>query len=114
MSYDVTLGKTKPVKVSRHCNGGTYPLGGTTKARLNITYNYGEHYRRWINKTWSLHWLHHKTAKDTIKQLEFAVHNLGTNRSYRYWDDTPGNAGYALSILLSWAKEHPRAKWVVI
>lgn len=114
MSYDVTLGKTKPVKVASHNGGGTYALGGTTAAELNITYNYGEHYRNWINKTWGIWWLHHKTAKDTIKQLEIAVHNLGTKRSLNYWDDTPGNAGYALSILLSWAKKHPRAKWVVL
>ena len=28
-----------------------------------------------------------------------------------YWMSTPGNAGYALSILLSWAKQHPEATW---
>lgn len=30
-----------------------------------------------------------------------------------YWADTPGNAGYALSILLAWARQHPGATWKV-
>ena len=28
-----------------------------------------------------------------------------------YWKPTPGNAGYALNILLGWAREHPDAVW---
>lgn len=30
-----------------------------------------------------------------------------------YWKSTPGNAGYMLNILLSWAKQHPNARWSV-
>jgi len=113
MSYDVYLGKTKPVKVKNHSEGGTYVLGGTEDASLNITYNYSKHYRNWLDAKDGLEWLHGKTAKSTIKQLEIAVHNLGIDQSEDYWEPSTGNAGYALSILLSWAKEHPNAKWVV-
>jgi len=113
MSYWVYLGKTTPVKVSQHVEGGTYALGGTDRAELNITYNYSKHFYSWLDTKDGLRWLDNKTAKQTIKQLEIAVHNLGTKRTLNYWDNTPGNAGYALSILLFWARKHPRAKWVV-
>ena len=43
MSYDVRLvdEKGESVTVPRHEDGGTRIVGGTEKAELNITYNYG-------------------------------------------------------------------------
>ena len=52
-------------------------------------------------------------AKDTIAALESAVNKLGTKTSSDYWKPTKGNAGYALSILLSWARQYPEAVWDV-
>lgn len=107
MSYDIELlGKDgKPVQVERHAEGGTFALGGTNDACINITYNYAKHYR--------FRELDGLEARDTISGLGEAVKRLGTKRDDDYWEPTPGNAGYAASILLSWAIEHPDAVWRV-
>lgn len=95
------------VEVARHAEGGTYQLGGTNAAELNVTYNYGRFYYPQLPE--GLRTLHEKRAADCIEMLEERVQALGTNRDGDYWAATPGNAGYALSILLAWAKEHPDA-----
>jgi hypothetical protein len=33
------------VSVARHAEGGTYAIGGIKRAELNVTYNYGQHFR---------------------------------------------------------------------
>jgi len=105
--------------VPNHTEGGTYCLGntngevGTQQADLNITYNYSPHYYKLINTEEGIRWLSGRTASETIPLLENAVDNLGFERTDDYWDATEGNAGYALSILLSWAKLHPEAIWRV-
>jgi len=93
----------------RHCDGGTFVLGGTNQAELNITYNYSPFYYKYFDKKEGLKFLDSKKAKDCIKKLEEAISKLGIKRDDNYWKATEGNAGYALSILLSWAKQHPDA-----
>ena len=97
-----------PLKVDNHSEGGTYAIGGSDDAELNVTYNYGRLYHEQLNKDSGLRWLDGKKAKDCIKVLEKAVNALGIERDNDYWKATPGNAGYALSILLGWAKQHPK------
>ncbi len=99
--------------VGRHSEGGTYVVGGVAEASLNVTYNYSKHYYEHLNTDKGLRWLDGKTAKETIAALDHAVKELGTNHSSDYWESSAGNAGYGLNILLSWAKEHPDAKWEV-
>jgi hypothetical protein len=113
MSFDICLrtetGET--VCVEHHSEGGTYQVGGTTEAKLNVTYNYSE-----VTKLvdFSFRDIHHKLAGDTIDQLREVVARLGTRRKYRdYWAPTPGNAGHAVAILLKWAEQHPDARWEV-
>ena len=101
------------VYVPRFIEGGTYPVGGTEQAELNITYNYSKWYHQHFMPRSGLQWLHNKVAFDTIGQLERAVKELGTIQDTNYWASTPGNAGYALSLLLKWAKQHPKAIFVV-
>lgn len=109
------------VQVEHRTDGGTYRVGGTDEAELNITYNYA---RNW----WPV-WqriggpedgegdgslgkmIGEKRAGDTIEWLSKAVEILGTERDPDYWAATDGNAGYALSILLGWARQHPDAVW---
>lgn len=119
MSWDVSLEKDgEPVAVSRHSEGGTYMLGGNTGAELNVTYNYGREFRHvWPeplpDSNCLAHMLGGRTAQETIATLTIAVEKLGTVRASDYWAATPGNAGYALSILLGWAKANPEAVWRV-
>lgn len=112
MSYDVELQNPDgtPVRVSRHEEGGTYALGGTEDAALNITYNYSPIY---YEHGFSIRELDGKAARDTIETLVHVVDELGTWRDDDYWAPTKGNAGYAANILLKWAKDNPDAVWSV-
>ena len=168
MSYDIYLREGDTiVQVPLHCEGGTYVLGGTAEAHLNLTYNYSPHYYKHIDPEKGLRWLYGRTGAETIERLESAIAALGTDRwegpyfvpsmeatisgawdTWRekydlpydfpmialnginylpelvsaissrvvydtggYWAPTEGNAGYALSILLGWARMHPDAVW---
>lgn len=109
MSYWVyLLNEQGPVEVTRHAEGGTYALGGTPTAELNVTYNYGTFFRETLGEE-GLRELQDKKASAVLALLEQAVATLGTERDSDYWKPTPGNAGYALSILLEWAKQYPDA-----
>ena len=112
MSYDISLvdHKTKvPVSVVPHEEGGTYVVGGTPRADLNITYNYSKFYCEHVSQEHGIRWLYGKTGREVVDTLETAVAALGTERDNDYWKASPGNAGYALSILLQWAKSYPEA-----
>ncbi len=112
MSHDVSLMKDgKICEVPSHEEGGTYALGGLPEASLNITYNYSWFYYHFLDKRKGLKWLYGKSAKETIPRLEKAVKTLGDKTYEDYWVPTPGNAGHALSVLLSWAKLHPEGIW---
>ena len=95
----------QPVDVPRHEEGGTYALGGVPAAELNITYNYGEHFR--------FPDLNGLTGKQRSPLRERAGQNLGTVQDADYWKPTPGNAGHACKTLLEWAQMHPHARWRV-
>jgi len=112
MSYDIDLVDSiteKCVTVPKHEEGGVYAVGGITDASLSITYNYAQYYFDHIDSKDGIRWLYGKKAKNCIKGIEKAVMELGTVRNDDYWKGTPGNAGYALSILLAWARLHPEA-----
>jgi hypothetical protein len=93
------------VHVTPHAEGGTFALGGTNHAELNVTYNYGRHFR--------FPDLHGQVAIDTVPELQGAVARLGTDRDPDYWQPTAGNAGATCALLLAWAQEHPTARWRV-
>ena len=112
MSYDIDLidPKTKkPVKVENHEEGGTYVLGGTEEASLNVTYNYSKHFYAHLDSEKGIRWLYGKTGEQVQERLAKAITELGTVSDSDYWRDTPGNAGHALLILLNWAVQHPTA-----
>lgn len=110
MSWDVYLEKDgKPVEVDRHEEGGTYAVGGTTVAELNLTYNYSPNFHAALGFPFRM--LDGTLAENTIPNLEAAVQKLGTERADDYWKATDGNAGFALNILLGWAKANPNARW---
>lgn len=115
MSFWVDLNDAsdKNVSVFPFREGGTYDLLGSTEARLNVTYNYSSFYYKHLNPEKGLRWLDGKRASETIEALASAVTVLGTEQDEDYWEPTAGNAGYALSILLGWAKQYPDAIWTV-
>lgn len=117
MSYDIGMTyppcptcKVRPtVVVDAHEEGGTYVLGGTDCANLNVTYNYAKHFFEALDPERGIRWLYGKTGRECAARLERAIIQLGTARDGDYWAATPGNAGHALSILLRWARKHPDA-----
>ena len=122
MSYWVYLNCAccdRPMNVARHAEGGTYAVGGTQEAEIKVTYNYQPEFRRvWEEVGGTLDgegdgtlgaMLGGKVASTVAEMLDRGVASLGTIRDEDYWKPTPGNAGYALSILAAWAKEHPTA-----
>lgn len=112
MSYDLGLYENSmPVIVDRHEEGGTYVLGGNTKAELNITWNYSKYYYTHLDKEDGLRWLYGKTGAETVQRLEHVVKILGIESHSDYWKPTPENAGRALDTLLRWARQHPNAVW---
>ena len=102
-----------PLPVEAHREGGTYDLAGCEEADLNVTYNYGPHYYSALDAVSGIKWLRGKSGAETIERLERAVACLGVVRADNYWAETRGNAGFALSILLAWARQHPEGIWHV-
>ena len=107
MSWWISLNDSEgePLPVDKFTEGGTYALGGSDKADLNVTYNYGKHF--------DFEQLNGKTGKATQKLLDEAVEKLGTIRDHDYWNPTEGNVGRACSILAKWAHQYPKGVWRV-
>jgi hypothetical protein len=99
-------GQTCELSMS-HTEGGTYVLGGTSSADLNVTYNYGGKF--------DFKSLAGRVARDTIPELKTAVDKLakGPDNSNDYWEPTDGNVMRACGCLLSFAEQHPEGIWKV-
>lgn len=115
MSYDISLVDPVSKKVleldsPHHMRGGTYAVGGTTEASLNVTYNYSKHFYRVMGEG-GIRSLYGKSAVDSIPILERAITQLGDDVSVDYWEPTEGNAKRSLIQLLTLAKMRPDGMW---
>lgn len=107
MSYTMRLVKDGAVcQTDRHMEGGVVRIGGTTDCEMHITGNY--------SRVWPIRSIAAKTGAETAPSLIAASVELGTDRDDDYWAWTPGNVGYTLAILGSWAMDHPDATWEMI
>ena len=96
---------------SAHQEGGTYAVGGTHECMMNVTYNYGHSFARFLDPNEGLRWLNDKTVSETIERIEEACKFMPDEPSDNYWDSTIGNAGHVMHILLSWARQFPNGIW---
>ena len=113
MSYDIAIVDEEDTvlrgsKVHKIA-GGTYEMGGSYQAWLNITYNYSQfYYQIWpeglIDK------FNGMNSKDAIAYLLGAIKILGTKTTQDYWEATPGNAGKALQDLVKLIQLFPEGK----
>lgn len=115
MSYDISLcdpvsKEVLEVDTTHHIHGGNYVLGGTTELWLNITYNYGGHFRRVLGDE-GIRSIYGMTGAESIPVLKAAIAQLGDDVSTDYWEDTEGNAKRALCGLLAFAQMRPDGVW---
>lgn len=115
MSYDINL--CDPVTHDvlelddpHDMRGGTYAMGGTREAHLNITYNYGAAFRRVLGEG-GIRTIYGMTGAESIPVLEAAAARLADDATGNYWDATDGNAKRALLQLVALAKLRPDGVW---
>jgi hypothetical protein len=115
MSYDIELadpvtGEVLTLDASHHMRGGTYAVGGTIRAHLNVTYNYGIHYRRVLGND-GIRSIYGKTGAESIPMLSRAAEMLGDDADPDYWKATEGNAKAAILQLKALAEMRPDGLW---
>lgn len=115
MSYDIKLVDPVTREVLQltdphQMTGGTYSLGGTKDAWLNVTWNYGVHFRRVLGEK-GIRSIYGMTGADSIPVLEAAAAMLGDDVDSNYWAPTEGNAKQSLLGLLALAKMRPDGVW---
>lgn len=114
MSYDIHLsdpatGETMELDAPHDMRGGTYCVGGTTEAWINITYNYGPHLHRVLDG--GIRGLYGKTGAESIPLLKSAIAQLGDDVDPDYWKSTEGNTKAALTKVLALAQMRPDGVW---
>ena len=115
MSYDISLvdpvtRETLLVENPHHLRGGTYAIGGTTEAWLNITWNYSKFYYRVFGEK-GIRTIYGMTGAESIPILKAAMDKLGDDVDPNYWESTEGNAKRALAGLLALAQMRPDGIW---
>lgn len=106
MSYDIELvdpvtGKVIELDEKHHMKGGTYAVGGTFEAHLNITWNYAPHYYRVLDEEKGIRVIYGMTGADAIPLLQ------KDDVDADYWKSTEGNAKRPLLQLIALAKMRP-------
>ena len=119
MSYAIALtcpvtGETLELDEPHQMKGGTYAVGGTSTATLNITYNYSKHYYplfQEIGYDKGIRSIYGLTGAESIPVLQLAITKLKDDANQDYWKPTEGNAKKALTQLLAFAKMRPDGVW---
>lgn len=114
MSYDIELvhpitGDILHLDEPHQLKGGTYAVGGTTEASLNVTYNYSQHFYAVLDD--GIRSIYGMTGADSIPVLQAAADQLADNVHPNYWEATEGNAKAALLQLIALAKMRPDGVW---
>ena len=115
MSYDIDLRDPVTHDVleldePHDMRGGTYAIGGTREAHLNVTYNYAPIFRRELGEN-GIRTIYGMTGAESIPMLEAAAARLADDATGNYWDATEGNAKRALLQLVALAKLRPDGVW---
>jgi len=115
MSYDLGLrdaitGEWLSLEEPHQMRGGTYCIGGSSTAEINITYNYARHYYRVMGEQ-GLRTIYGKTGAESISIIKEAVSKLGDDVDDDYWKGTEGNAKRALLQCLALANMRPDGVW---
>ena len=115
MSYDIDLkdpvtGNVLQLDAKHHMKGGTYAIGGTQDASLNITYNYAAHFVKALGEN-GIRTIYGMTGAASLQLLRGAAETLCNDVDDDYWKPTEGNAKAALLQLASLAEMRPDGVW---
>lgn len=115
MSYDIdlvepTTKETITFNFTHEIIGGTYRVGGTNEASLNITYNYSKLFYKTLGEK-GIRTLYGMTGAESIPLLTNAINSLKDDVDPDYWKPTEGNAKKALQGLLAFAQLRPDGIW---
>lgn len=115
MSYDIELvdpvtKATLQLDNPHDMRGGTYAVGGTVDAHLNVTYNYAPIFHSVIDG--GIRGIYGKTGAESIPILKSAIGKLANDVDADYWKATEGNAKRALSQLFAFASLRPDGVWI--
>lgn len=115
MSYDISLVDPITREVLRldeahQLKGGTHMVGGTTRAWLNVTYNYGQHFYRVMGEK-GVRTIYGMTGAESLPVLQSAAAALSDDVDPDYWKPTEGNAKRALLQLVALAQMRPDGVW---
>jgi len=91
--------------VDSFTEGGTYAIGGSSEADLNVTYNYSGHFHQVLGLRDGLRSFDGMKVEDALPILKRAIPQLDTDVSNDYWEPTEGNARKVLEILEGWCGE---------
>jgi hypothetical protein len=136
MSYDISLvdpvtRETLELDAPHHMRGGTYVVGGTTRAHLNVTWNYAPHFHRvfesveirlhapaWMRDlriaeplAHGIRTIYGLSGAESLPVLDAAIAKLGDDVDPDYWKATEGNAKRALVQLRALAAMRPDGLW---
>lgn len=105
MSYDIQFTDPKTDEVAlldtpHNIAGGTYAVGGTREAWVNVTYNYSPIFGKVLGEL-GIKVIQGKTGKEIRMLLITAIDRLDKNdKSTNYWDACENNAREALKGVL--------------
>lgn len=105
MSWDIHVVNSKDksyvcLKSKHYIKGGTFAIGGTDMAWLNITYNYSDfYYRLWPIS--GIRTLYGIPLRNAVEMLKAGISKLRGRPCENYWEPTSGNAKAALKSLLA-------------
>ena len=99
MSYSIAIkrGKETLTLPDSQTEGGTYAIGGSDLAEMDVTYNY--------SKVFRLANLDGLTVNDALVVLAHKVAELGVQQDADYWAVKPGNVGHACLVVMLWCIE---------
>jgi hypothetical protein len=115
MSYDIELidpVTKEPLLLDQPHNmrGGTYQIGGTRWAHLNVTYNYSPHFYKTLGEL-GIRRIYGMTGAESIPILMDAATKLKDDKDEDYWASTEGNAKAAILQLIILAQMRPDGIW---
>lgn len=111
MSYDIYLldpvtKETIEFDFEHQIKGGTYAVGGTSRAWLNVAYNYSSIFYKVLGEK-GIRTIYGLTGAEALPLLNEAIGKLKDDVHPDYWTATEGNAKRALYGLRSFATLRP-------